>query len=281
MAVVSPVLDTVDVGLPDGVEVRISRFVPPEARATLVCLPALGVPASYYEPLALRLASSALAVVTADLRGVGRSSVRPRRGVDFGYARLVDDAATIVCSIRRDLPAPICLLGHSLGGHVGALLAGRREGLVDRLVLAACGTPYWRRFPPAIGFGVLALALATRALGAALGYVPGNRLGFGGTEAAQLMAEWGRLARRGRFDIDGFDGEAALADVRVPVLAVSIAGDRMAPSRAVDHLVGKLRQARCERRHVTADLADRRALDHFRWARFPEGVARLVAEWVR
>jgi predicted alpha/beta hydrolase len=220
-------------------------------------------------------------VITADLRGLGESSVRPRRGIDFGYARLVDDAARIASAARAGRPGPLVVLGHSLGGHVGALLAGARPGSIDGLMLVACGTPYWRCFPLHAGLGILALAHAARALGTMLGYYPGHRLGFAGVEAAQLMREWGRLARRGRFEVNGLDAEATLADARLPVLVASLAGDRLAPPEAVDHLAGKVAGASIDRVHVTREMVDPRALDHFRWARVADGIAGLLADWLR
>jgi predicted alpha/beta hydrolase len=270
--------DTLPVRLADA-DVTLSLFVPANSRATVLCLPALGVPASYYEPLAAALAGRGLAVATADLRGIGTSSVRPSRSVDFGYARLVDDTGIVVSAVRQRFGRPVVLLGHSLGGHVGTMLAGSDATALDGLTLAACGTPYWRRFPARMGLGVLGLAGLAKALGRLLGYFPGSRVGFGGTEAAQLMGEWARLARTGRFDVAGLDAEAALARVRTRTLVVSIEGDTMAPPGAVAHLVEKLAGAPVERIHVTRAMAGR-PLDHFRWVRSPDAVADIVARWV-
>jgi predicted alpha/beta hydrolase len=107
-----------------------------------------------------------------------------------------------------------------------------------------------------------------------------HRLGFGGTEAAQLMREWGKLARRGRFVTADLDAEGALGGVRTHTLVVSIEGDWMAPRSAVDHLVRKLRGAPLERVHLASDSADPRSLDHFRWAKFPDAVVDVVDRWI-
>lgn len=272
--------DAQTVPLAGGAEVTISLFVPDDAVASIVCLPALGVPASYYEPLALALAAHGLAAVTADLRGLGLSSVRPKRGVDFGYARLVEDAAAIVASVRERLPSPVLVLGHSLGGHVGSLLAGTRPEAVDALVLCACGTPHWRRFPPSLGLRIMMLSHLADISGRMLGFFPGQRIGFGGTEAAQLMREWSRLARGGMFRVTGLDAEAALASVSTDALVISLEGDWMAPKQAVDHLAGKLSRARVDRVHVTTGDTDPRSLDHFRWAKLPHGVVGVIGRWM-
>jgi predicted alpha/beta hydrolase len=264
----------------DGAEVIASVFSPGALRAAVVCLPALGVPAAYYEPLAAALADRGVAAVTADLRGNGRSSVRPRRGVDFGYAVLVQDAAGAVRAVRQRFSVPTFLLGHSLGGHVGVMLAGTAPDLLDGLLLVACGTPYWRRFPARTGLQILGLAHLARLTAALLGYFPGRRIGFGGREAAQLITEWSRLARRGQFEVAGLDAERACRDVRVRTLAVSIEGDDMAPGAAVDHLAGKLTGAPVRREHVQQMAAAGRSLDHFRWARSPQVVVDVVVPWL-
>ena len=160
------------------------------------------------------------------------------------------------------------------------MLAGTAPGLVDGLILVACGTPYWRRFPTATGLQILGLATLAQVTATLLGYFPGRRIGFGGREAAQLMREWGHLARRGRFEVAGLDAERACADARVRTLAVSVEGDDLAPPSAVDHLVGKLVRAPVQRVHVTTAVADSPPLDHFRWARSPQAVIDVVSSWI-
>lgn len=269
-----------DIVLEGGARVTASLYEAPSPAHAVLCLPALGVPARYYEPLAAALAQRGLAVLLADQRGNGSSSVRPGRGVDFGYAELVVDARTLADTLARRAGAPVAVLGHSLGGHVGALLAGVAPGCVQALALVAAGTPYWRCFAGWWGAGVFALAQAARWAGPLVGHFPGEHLGFGGREAARLMREWSTLARTGTLSARGLDAEAAFAAVRCPVLSVSVAGDRMAPPAAVDHLAGKLGRAPVARVHLDRERCDPQALDHFKWARYPEAVADLVAGWL-
>lgn len=271
--------ESLHVELAGGASVKASLFAPAQARAVIVCLPALGVAAAYYEPLARVLAARGYAAVTADLRGLGESSVRVRRGVDFGYAQLVGDTARIVAAVRARLDAPLLVLGHSLGGHVAALTASAHPQGIEGVVLTACGTPYWRCFPRKTGLQIRLLAHGARLATAALGYFPGRRIGFGGSEAARLMGEWSQLARHGRLRAEGLDAEAAWGALRLPTLAISLAGDWMAPRAAVDHLVGKFAAAPLERLHLGEGEADARALDHFRWVKYPEPVVDALARW--
>lgn len=267
----------------DGVSVGARWYDPPvtrDTRATVLCLPALGVQAAYYEPLARALADAGIATVTSDLRGNGASSVRAGRGVDFGYARHVADAGQVAQAIRARTGLPLYALGHSLGGHVAALLAGHAPGAIDGLVLCACCAPYFRCFPAPARQYVYALSLAASTLGPLVGHFPGKLIGFGGREAATLMREWGRLARSGRFEVAGLDAEATLAAARVETLMISLAHDRMAPVAAVDHLAGKLSAARLARTHLDESQVERRSLDHFRWARSPGAIVASIEHWL-
>ncbi len=79
---------TLQVEADDGAWSELTVFRAPRdaaAAPVFVCLPAMGVPKSYYTPLAEALRGQGFHAVTADLRGIGPSSVRAGRHVDFGY----------------------------------------------------------------------------------------------------------------------------------------------------------------------------------------------------
>ena len=70
----------------DGASSKITVFPALDERApTIICMPAMGVRARFYEPLAHNFVKKGLNVVTADLRGHGDSGIRPGRTNDFGY----------------------------------------------------------------------------------------------------------------------------------------------------------------------------------------------------
>ena len=120
-----------------GERVAIAWHDSPSPRATVLVLPALGVPAAYYAPLAEGLSQRGHTVAAVDHRGNGGSSVRVRRGVDFGYASLVEDTRIVL----RSATPPVFVLGHSLGGHVAALAAAEGDTLAG-IALVASGTPH-------------------------------------------------------------------------------------------------------------------------------------------
>jgi predicted alpha/beta hydrolase len=275
----------VEIAASDGARSQARLFIPAagEPRAAAVVLPAMGVEARYYDPFARALAARGVAALIGELRGNGSSSLRARRRVDFGYRELVElDAASAVAAARERVPGvPVRLVGHSLGGHISVLFAALRPREVDGIALIAAGSPYFRAYSGRARVYVLLGGLALRGLSAALGYLPGRSVGFGGREARRLIAEWAYLGRTGRFAFAGAppDLAARMAAVDLPMLALSFGEDRYAPAAAVDHLSGMLSGAALTRRHTArGELGE--GIDHFRWVRRPDGVADIVVEWM-
>jgi predicted alpha/beta hydrolase len=243
---------------------------PPEPAAPLLLIwPAMGVPARFYRPFATALREAGLAVVVVDLRGTGASQPRPSRASRYGYADLADDVGAVLAHLppgRR-----VVLVGHSLGGQACVLhLARSAAPAVAGLALVAVGLPYWRSYQDRRRLIVLPFAEGVRATAAVLRVWPG--WGFGGRQSRGVMRDWAYTARTGRFPaLSGVDTEAALAAVRVPVLAVSLERDQYTPAPTVDYLVGKLSAAPVQREHYDGGV------DHFSWARSPTPIASRVA----
>jgi predicted alpha/beta hydrolase len=108
-----------------------------------VVVPAMGVPARYYGPLVDALLATGAGAAIADLRGTGDSTPAPSRRAKYGYADLVDDLGAVLAatSAYRQGRSTI-LFGHSLGGHLSVLHAGRAASeKPDGIVLVASGLP--------------------------------------------------------------------------------------------------------------------------------------------
>lgn len=248
--------------------VTLLRAADPTA-PVLAVQPAMGMGSRYYLPFAQALAAAGVNAALLEQRGHEAAGGRlPGFRYDFGYADLLDDLARALDAVRRELPdASPYLLGHSLGGQVGVMYAATHPGELAGLVLMASSTPYWRDWGP----GLLLASVVFPAVAAVRGHFPGGRLRFAGREARRLIREWGRLARTGRFPV----GEDRLGEVRLPVLAVSVEGDRLGPIGPVDAMCAKLPAATVTREHIAAD-----GVDHNRWARRPEVVVPLIAGWL-
>jgi len=239
------------------------------AAPMVLILPAMGVPARYYRHFAAELHAAGFAVLALDLRGNGASTPRPSRRTRYGYRDLVDDVAAVCAALTgRRAGRPLFLVGHSLGGQIGLLHAANDPAGIAGVVLVAAGIPYWRAYRSRRRYGVFGMIQSIGAASAVLGVWPG--WGFGGRQAARVMTDWARTSRTG--DYRGLPGaDRALAELRVPVLAISIEGDDLVPDTVVDHFVTLVPAAPVERHHIATPS------DHFAWTRASKPVVEQIA----
>jgi predicted alpha/beta hydrolase len=89
----------------------------------ILCLPAMGVPARKYLPLATALNKQGVISALFEFRGIDTSSVRASRNNNFGYHEILSiDLPEAIRFIKTHYPEnPIYLLGHSLGGQLATL----------------------------------------------------------------------------------------------------------------------------------------------------------------
>ena len=266
----------------DGHELELLVEASEEPRAILLFACAMGVDASYYAPFAEALSEEGVALAMCDLRGHGTSSIRPRRGVDFGYRECVelDIPAAVAVVQERAAGLPLYLGGHSLGGQLVMLHVAATRPDIAGMVHVACAIPYYRNWQGRGRLFIHAAATLFPIAGSVLGYVPGDRLGFGGTEARTLMRDWAHNARTARYEPIGsdVDYEAALRTLEIDLLSIHIDGDEMAPPNAVDFTLEKGPGARGHR--VEAKLSEHKPAAHMRWARDPDDVVRAISGWI-
>jgi predicted alpha/beta hydrolase len=247
--------------------------------ATVLFLPALGVPLSYYRRLLAGWAARGRHVLGVELRGGPQSPVADLRRDSFGYAHLVNVDLPAVLALDALDTGRVVLVGHSLGGHLALLAAASGKVRPAAVVTVATGTSSpasqrtrlgrWRRRGE--------VRLVRTAIGV-LGYWPGHRLGFGGRQPKGLMTDWAYEARHGRYRLAGdpTDYEAALAVLAPPTLLIGLAGDPMVPPAGLAHLADRL-PASITRLTLDGPAAQ----DHFLWARRePELVIDAVEEWL-
>lgn len=268
----------------DGHTFELLVEAPDEPVAGVLFVCALGVEASYYTPFAKALSREGVLVAMCDLRGNGTSSVRPRRGVDFGYREIVElDIPAAVRVVREKTPViPLYLGGHSLGGQLAMLHVAAARPSVRGMVLVACAIPYYRNWSGTSRAYIQVLSRLFPVLGAVLGYVPGHRFGFGGVEARTLMRDWSLNARTARYEPIGstIDYEAALAAVEVDLVTVNVDGDAMAPPDAVDFMFDKVPRANGARIEAKLSEPVSGPAAHMRWARDSDDVVRVVSGWL-
>lgn len=247
------------------------RRYPADTDDAVLVLPAMGVPAGYYRRFADRLRHAGFDVTVADLRGTGDSRPRASRATRYGYAELIEDVPALLDALAPELTGKrLLLVGHSLGGHIGTLyLAGLHRRAVpppltvDALTLVACGIPHHSHYGaaslPLYGFAGMVELMA-----AVVGHWPGHL--FGGRQSHGVVRDWAHTVQKGRLvDVDGNDSLTDLATIKLPVLAVTIEGDRHTPPATMTRLTDMLTSARLSTFHY-ADPAESIRLNHFKWA---------------
>lgn len=198
--------------------------------------------------MAWALAESGFEAVVLDPRGHGGSDRPPGRGRGgsgdgrsagggewtFEHWGRVDVPAAVAHVAEPDRPA--LLVGHSAGGASMLIaLAGEPDirHHVAGVVVLATPVPWLQRWRRVSAWGI-------RSLSRLLGRFPARLVGLGPEdELPGVMSQWMTWNLRGEWlGEDGIDYVRALADVRVPVLGMSGAGDTLfAPPHACRTLV--------------------------------------------
>lgn len=255
---------------------------PIPARAALLWLPALGVPARKYDRLGAALAARGIALGVHEWRGTGAHPARPSRRHDWGYRELlVEDIPATRSALSAAHPGlPLLYGGHSIGAQFAVMAAALHDGAAG-LVAVGSGVPHWRLFPTPLRWLVGVFGHALPPLTRAVGSYPGHRLGFAGREAGQLMRDWAQTVRRGHYDgLPGLPerfGEQ-IAALQLPFLGVRLAEDRLVPAASLQALISATGS-----RSASERLLDKGhlgvAADHFAWMREPQAVADAIAGW--
>ncbi|TFI45735.1 alpha/beta fold hydrolase [Rhodococcus sp. 1R11] len=275
-------MQTVPIQMPDGSTVPVTLF-PGEGRddaPVIVVLPGLGIPGGYYRLFAEALVARGFHAAIGDLRGQGDSKPKPSSSSRYGYQELVSvDFPAIFEVVREQFPAATpYLLGHSMGGQLGSMYAARIRGRLGGLILVASGSPYHRGFGRTRGVPLYVGAAAMAITSNIAGFWPGDRIGVGGfgRQSRVLIDDWSRFARTGSIEPSGadIDYEERMGRLTLPVLAVTIEGDDLAPKGSMENLTAKLANADITTEHIDEPLG------HNGWIRNPTAVADLVARWM-
>ena len=268
----------VDVG--DGSTFGATIFEPKQDHGgqVILCGPAMGVRATFYRPLAEAWRDLGHPAVTYDLRGIGTSSVRAGRRVDFGYREVVEvDLPAILAAVQREFPGrSIVFLGHSLSGQLACLHASRWPESFERILLVATCSVYYKPW----GLGLWFFLHMARFFAAVLGHFPGGFVGFAGREARTLVRDWSRQGFHGAYRLAGtdFDYESSLGKSATPVHAVHFSDDKLAPLEAVEHLLDKMPAESTSRDCIEPSDFGVAELGHFGWIKSSEALVERLAK---
>lgn len=213
---------------------------------------ATGVKRQVYGAFARFLVSRGFSVLTFDYRGIGGS--RPDRLQGF-EARMADwgthdlDAA-LAWAVDNAKPRRLLVVGHSVGGQMLGL--ADHADLVDAAAFVGSQSGYWGHWPlhQRAGIALLWFGLIP-GLSPLLGRFPSRRLGLGEDLPRGVAEQWARWGRDPDYLLRGdAKRREQYAQLRMPILMVSLDGDRFAPHAAVDALAGFYSGAKVERRRL-------------------------------
>lgn len=271
----------VQVEAEDGHRFELIEVAPAETMRTMLLLPGMGISARHYIAFAECLAESGTRVFIHEWRGNGSSSLRADTNYDWGYRELIEvDLQTALGVVARRVGSPVWLGGHSLGSQLACLATARRPQAAVGLILIAGGAPYAGLFNWRMRVLLTIVYRAFPMVSGLVGHFPGKRMGFAGTEAHRVMADWARTGRTGRYDLAtlDFEAEAALGRLEYPVLTVRMEADGWVPPASLEWLLAKLPGCQVEQRIITTEGQGRRA-DHFGWLDAPAATADVVSQW--
>lgn len=221
----------------DGRELAATWCLPSERpRGAVLIAPAMATPARFYADFAWFLAGQGFATLTFDYRGMGSPAAMRAESGDL--LRWMGDAASALEHLVEEAPdVPVTWVGHSMGGQA---LPFARHDLVDRALLVAAGSGYWRHNQPAIRrraqfFFRVVVPLAIRMTG----YYPGRRLGLLGDAPPNVMRQWARWCLHADYFADVPDLAQRVAELDLPITALSFTDDELlsaASHRALEEL---------------------------------------------
>jgi predicted alpha/beta hydrolase len=253
----------------DGTQIAMRVYEPDSPdRGSVVIGGAMGVRQDYYAPFAQWLSGQGWRVTTFDYRGSGDSLPNtPAGGLKGFKADLFDwtrDYEAAIDHAARALPGqPLYLLGHSLGAQLPGLINNQHK--VSGLLSVAAGSGYWRENAPQLKrivpyFWFFLVPLATRLCG----YFPGKKLKKVGDLPAGVILQWRKWCLNPRYSV-GAEGEAVrqrYANVRFPVLALSITDDELMTLKGTQSLFNLYENAQVQVQRVAPGDVSVRRLGH-------------------
>lgn len=268
----------------DNTENLIGTFPSKNKNAdTLICLPAMGVKAKYYDIFAHQLSEVGFNVITADWRGLGHSSIRASRKIDYGYKEYIQDLATLIDHSNQWFPnSKKIIVGHSLGGQIGSLFTAQHPNLIQGLILIASCSVYYKGWDNFAAFKVRLAGTIFSPISSIYGYFPGHKIGFAGREARTAIKDWSYNARTGNYKPlnSDYEYEPALQSLSKTVLSISIEDDYLAPKRSVENLYKKYNSsADIVHKHVSIEASGIPNLNHFNWAKQPDYMINMITNW--
>lgn len=243
-------------------------------------LPAMGSHSRPARFMAAALAGRGHAVLTADLRGHGKSLPLPKRGIDYGFDDFLrQDIPAIVVKVKALYAGvPVFVIGHSLGGMLGGIYAAENPAVLAGVITLAAGNLGLKH----VSLGSLSVFVPFYLMAKILGYVLGQHFGWGNPIAKTQVIDWASWAfRRELRGTDGRALEPVLAKCETPILCLGFSDDlRLAPPKVVRAFADLFLAAWTHHQTITPEDAGVAALGHFEHLRSGAYVWQQMDQWI-
>ena len=273
----------------DGYAIAIERFHPDvkdDGGAVAIIAPAMGVHQGFYAAFARWLAGQGVSVYTFDYRGVGDSA--PPDGKLRGFKATIHDWATLDCAAVIDDAAkrfpgrPIYWIGHSVGAQILGLIPNRDR--VRAMLSVAAGSGYYRYNARPLRYYVLSLWTVVMPVALRLsGYFPGKKLRLVGDLPYGVAEQWRRWCLASHYlGAEGDEVRAQLAEVDVPITALSMQDDEMMTLRGTRALFSLYSRAKLDVQRLRPADYGLPAIGHFGFFRskMEETLWPMVPAWM-
>ena len=267
----------------DSVSSSLFQFDGDYKMPVIVCIPAMGVPAKNYIPLADNLQALGFSVVISELRGIDTSSVRASWKENFNFSDCIDmDLSAVMEYVNTNFPdSKKYFLGHSLGGQFASLYLAKHPHAVDGIILCASCTVFYKNWSFPKSIGLLTMTHFCLVISKIVGYFPGKKLGFGGREARGVITDWARNARTGGYVINGVNLDNALSKINTKILAINFDDDKLAPIQATNHLISKFGSSKVTYFGYSKSDIGAKIANHFSWLKHSQVISRNISDWTK
>ena len=249
----------------------------------LIIYPAFGVVAAYYQRFATQLSEKGITVVTVDLHGHGLSSVRPSKQNNYGFLEMLEDLKAVSDYLRQATPqSKVYILGHSLGGQTASLAVAKYPNKFAGLATIGSPNVYFKGWSGVHYYRRKILVGLLPIFGRIISFLPMVKIGGYYTTPKQIK-EWGYTGKTGKFKVigDNLDYEKAMKAVTIPVLAIDIEGDLMAPQKAIFNLYQKFKNTSALSTYTLTKVATSSKLSHINWPhRATNLMVQIIHDWV-
>jgi predicted alpha/beta hydrolase len=232
----------------DGRLIGGDLFAPEHPRGCALIAAAMAVPARFYSRYAQYLATTGLAALAVDYRGIGTSRIGPVKDDPAKFHEWGEqDLGGAVDYLTSRYPGlPLHWIGHSAGGQLMGLLP---SAPIASALFVASGSAYCGAYQGRARVIISSLFyVGLPAMVAIKGYLPMKAFGQGEDLPPGVAREWASFGRHPRYVRKYADLKGGLGfdSYTGPLRAVAFSDDSYAPKGAVEKLLELYPNARKE-----------------------------------